>query len=830
MNHSAYPIAWTLVLATLAAPAVLVGQSRPADDLMSDAQAHTYRQVDGAELKLYVFQPPQRSTEPRPAIVFFFGGGWLRGTPAQFAPQCRLLAQRGLVTITADYRVHSRQRAMIVDAVADAQWAVRWVREHANDLGIDPKRIAAGGGSAGGHLAAATAMVKDFTGQDSKTGFLPDALILFNPALDLRRVAARERSDGRGIKARLGADAGDLSPAAHLRGNLPPTIIFHGKNDQLIAYEQVEAFVAAMTKAGNRCELVGFEGAGHAFFNQEPAFDETMRSTERFLASLGWLNGPATRPAAGAYLDAVRTFADNVLRHGRDTYGSERTALLADGVNIDTHEPAIWRLPEQQAADWKMPRAAIISNLASQQNLFRTLAGLSQLTGDDRYRQAAAEATAYGFAHLQHQSGLLQWGGHTAVDLESSTLIGEARTAGEAGKHELKRHYPFYELMWEVNPAATRRFIDSFWANHVLDWSTLDFNRHGPWAVVPGSPWDHQFAGGPVPFVGQGLTFSNTASDLFYAAAMVGRLTGDERPLAWAKRLARRYVEARHPVTGLGADNFSEEKTRRFVQQFGPEFGERCTEATVTSLYGNRYRQMAICQLRLSQMLGAAGDDFRQWAVEDLTAYARHCYDPATNSFRATLIDGTVLSPADVKRPAYVTPEQFAPRAATAQHFWAYALAASLDENPLLWKTARSIAAGLDLGEFGERSGEPGRLKLDTKATDANLIFALIDVHARWKDPAWLELARRIADNLLAAEFHQGFFTAGPEVRMCRFDTISPLALLHLHNALAGGNTPLAPYSSGSSYFHCPFDGLGRTYDNQAIYSIPKVNKPLKAK
>ena len=169
----------------------------------------------------------------------------------------------------------------------------------------------------------------------------------------------------------------------------------------------------------------------------------------------------APRPdRPGRYLPAVRTFADNVLRYGRDVYGPQHTPLFVDGINIDTHEPAVWKLPKEQVEAWKMPPQWILSNLASQQNLFRVLVVLSDLTGDPRYKQAAVDATRYAFDHLRHENGLLYWGGHAAWDLATDQPVGEGRTGDIAGKHEFKSNYPFYELMWEIDKDATRKFIE----------------------------------------------------------------------------------------------------------------------------------------------------------------------------------------------------------------------------------------------------------------------------------------------------------------------------------------------------------------------------------
>lgn len=535
----------------------------------------------------------------------------------------------------------------------------------------------------------------------------------------------------------------------------------------------------------------------------------------------------AQKAEAGRYLHAVNIFADNVLRHGRDVYGPQHTPLFADGLNVDTHEPAVWKLPKEQADAWKMPPQWTISNLASQQNLFRVLVALTDLTGDPRYKQAAVDATRYALDHLRHENGLLYWGGHAAWDLATDQPVGEGRTNGIAGKHEFKSNYPFYELMWDIDKDATRRFIESFWASHILRWDILDMNRHGAYLPIPAGMWDQQYVGGPVPFAGKGLTFFLTGSDMFYAAAMLYKLNGDQRPLIWAKHMGRRYADVRHPVTGLGADNYSIIEPDRMTRQFGAEFGDRFTEATVTSLYGNRYNRSAICQLKLAERLGDAGTDFKRWAVEDLTAYARHAYDPADNTFWATLIDGTKLTPADRKRDGYVEVRWLQKRPADGLHFWAYALAYKLSRDPLMWRMARSIGKGLGLGDFGAAPDTPPAPDLATKHADPNTIFGLIELYQATRRDEYLTLGNRIADNLLASQFHRGFFVTSPDHLFCKFDTITPLALLYLEVATQKLPVHLPMYAAGKSYFHCPYEGAGRTYDERVVYTAVRTSGPV---
>ncbi len=287
-----------LVSATIAPAAEKPAASRKAfsyPPTFEGARVETYREVGEAKLNVWIFEPAEKAAAgaKRPAIVFFFGGGWKSGSPSQFERQCRHFASRGMVAITADYRVASRQGVKPAECVADAKACVRWVRRNAERLGIDPARIAVGGGSAGGHLAAATATLPglDAAGDDPAVSAVPNALVLFNPALVLAPLAGldlKERGEG-ATAERFGCEPTEISPIHHVHSGQPPTLILHGKADTTVPIVTAEAFANAMKKAGNRCELVGYEGQPHGFFNGAK-YEETLAEADRFLVSLGFLS------------------------------------------------------------------------------------------------------------------------------------------------------------------------------------------------------------------------------------------------------------------------------------------------------------------------------------------------------------------------------------------------------------------------------------------------------------------------------------------------------------------------------------------------------------
>jgi acetyl esterase len=257
-------------------------------DELEGADIRIYKVVEGDSLKLSIVYPENFDAEKKyPAIIFFFGGGWRRGTVQQFAPHCNTLAGKGMIAIAANYRVQSRNNSTPFDAVADAKSAMRYLRRHACEIGIAGNKIVAAGGSAGGHLAACTALIACCNAPDDDLTIspVPNALILFNPVINTM-------PEGYGSE-RLGERAKSISPAHHVVEGAPPTLIFHGLDDKTVPFSNVKEFQGKMTQAGNACKVVSFSDAGHGFFNfgrnENRYFNQTMEEAVQFLQSLQYL-------------------------------------------------------------------------------------------------------------------------------------------------------------------------------------------------------------------------------------------------------------------------------------------------------------------------------------------------------------------------------------------------------------------------------------------------------------------------------------------------------------------------------------------------------------
>ena len=228
------------------------------------AEAFVFKKVGETEVRLHVVKPKDwKASDSRPCLVAFFGGGWSSGTPAKSISYAKWAAKYGLVGVAPDYRTRKRFEAKPEDCVADGREAVRWVQDHAKELGVDPARIVVQGTSAGGHVAAWTAIpepVSPETATDAVPSPSPMGLILIWPVTDTG-------TNGYGGPKRFSGDeirANRLSVTQRMPTKMPPTLVFHGTSDETVKYANSEEFQAKMKDNGNDCELIPFPGAPHS--------------------------------------------------------------------------------------------------------------------------------------------------------------------------------------------------------------------------------------------------------------------------------------------------------------------------------------------------------------------------------------------------------------------------------------------------------------------------------------------------------------------------------------------------------------------------------------
>jgi pectate lyase len=482
---------------------------------------------------------------------------------------------------------------------------------------------------------------------------------------------------------------------------------------------------------------------------------------------------------ANRLIHAIENFAGNVLKHARPY----PVPLLIDQPDCDGASQGFRLLSGRE-------EYFVLSNFSNQQELMRLLAGLTMVTGEQHYLQAAKDVVGHMFEHFADSSGLLGWGGHTAVALPVQEPAFER---GKGAVHELKCNYPYYDLMWEVDPDATKRFIEAFWNAHVEDWTTLDFNRHGTYMKSLGKVWLNPYTPKPVFFWGSGLTFVNTGSDLYYAASVLSRLTDEDAPLLWAERLANRYIETRQTGIGISGYQFSqcaqawcngpEVKGDRAQYQYAPYLpdGHLVYEGTL-------FRPLPVvqrCQLYLGATLGMRGEQFLTWALEEMIAWGRVAYRKQDNSFIPMLTDGYLLEGFTMQRDGYFGPEGSveSARFASPDYLWMYACGYRHSKDEFLWQMIRNIAAANGLGDIGEPGSAGLDLCMDTEAVDYRIIHGLLELYRSTNNAEFLRPAYLIAENILNTQYRDGWFmTDGKRV----INSPASLAVLHLAAAMLG--------------------------------------------
>ncbi|MFR9620702.1 MAG: GDSL-type esterase/lipase family protein [Rikenellaceae bacterium] len=319
-----------LLIALIASCAQLVS----AAEKITPSEIVTFKQTPTSELKLHIFYPEGHTpNDTRPVVVSFFGGGWSSGTASQFYQQSLYYNSLGMVAVSAEYRVKNRDKTTPFEAVMDGKSAIRWVRANAQKLGIDPERIVASGGSAGGHVASCTSLIETFNDPNDPSldvSSKPNAMMLFNPVVDTSE-------DGYG-KGAFNGDELTLSPTHHVRANLPPSIVFHGTQDRTVPFANGVQFVKAMVAADNNSRLVWGFGEPHSFFNgsymsatnADRNFDRTMYECTKFLIEIGFIDDREVKRVEEPIRIACVGDATTC------DYPKELTTLLGDAYRVES--------------------------------------------------------------------------------------------------------------------------------------------------------------------------------------------------------------------------------------------------------------------------------------------------------------------------------------------------------------------------------------------------------------------------------------------------------------------------------------------------------------
>ena len=221
---------------------------------------------DGRTEKLDVYLPPGEFKKNRPAVLFIHGGGFKTGDKAEFrsASVSADLARAGYVVASCNYVLFSKKNPGVwPQNVSDCRNAVRWLRQNAEALGVDPSRIAVAGGSAGGYLA----LMVGFSDDKVELGGDASAKVSAKVSAVINMYGVTDSTQhGQDTFIGAGPQAAKLfSPMTHVRANCPPVLILHGSADPTVPVKESEDLVKALVSVKADFEFIVIKDAVHTF-------------------------------------------------------------------------------------------------------------------------------------------------------------------------------------------------------------------------------------------------------------------------------------------------------------------------------------------------------------------------------------------------------------------------------------------------------------------------------------------------------------------------------------------------------------------------------------
>ncbi|RIJ43099.1 alpha/beta hydrolase [Pontibacter oryzae] len=248
-----------------------------------------YKTIRGYTLDAHIFLPDTLAPNKQyPAIAMFHGGSFFEGKPDWFFASCREYARKGWVAVAVEYSVADRHGNLLPEAIADGKSLVRYLRENAAKLQVDPSRIMVTGNSAGATIALALATigeVLDEPTENLKISSTPNAIMANAALADLT-----ETGHYWWHKHYTDKYIASVSPLHQVRAGLPPMLLLHGTNDTSVDMASVKEFVQVSSALSNSCVFVPLNGAPHMIWRIPYFANQIEQQRQSFIKSLGWLN------------------------------------------------------------------------------------------------------------------------------------------------------------------------------------------------------------------------------------------------------------------------------------------------------------------------------------------------------------------------------------------------------------------------------------------------------------------------------------------------------------------------------------------------------------
>ncbi len=583
-------------------------------------------------------------------------------------------------------------------------------------------------------------------------------------------------------------------------------------------------------------------------------------------------------------LSVLKEYIDNILKYGSDKKG--RAPIIADGIDRESKDQVVWKEP--------MAGDIVMSNLASQGAIMRIMDGLSTLTGESKYRDRVYDIYKYYTENGFADNGLIYWGGHAVFDMKTGEVKFASEKEYIAKAHELKNHYPYLKPFFDIDKEKTLKMTKAVWIAHMTDWKNLLFNRHGDYTKeLDYDMWNKpevvNRTKGLVP--SQDLPFRASANDFIYMALENYKESHDEKALEWAVMLWEKYYNIYDKNTGMGGDIYTTiegaegvmdpmtecepighwwdadpmppEYTFRYYgdrayNQFADQMieegyitpdrvGEICEPNVL--FYAYMPQQLACIDLELAKAVGLdtpLGQKIQKSVAIYLSSYVKYAYDYENNMTKPIWANGIDMTGFKIKRNGYycdgfysedgmvmekkpVNPSLVAEYVKTyinikeREDLKEYAL--------VIWGFIRNAMLHFGLGDVGENfPGDKMKLNVDTSASGAVLINSLVYLYEETKIAEYIDVARKIADNMIEENFIDGLFVENKNLRYARFggyNSGAPYALFMLSAAIKGEFENIEPYYDYDGFFNSDWiDQNGQYYwkrqDRAVLWTIEK--------
>ncbi len=514
----------------------------------------------------------------------------------------------------------------------------------------------------------------------------------------------------------------------------------------------------------------------------------------------------------GTRLEALIGHAETALKYARNIEGANQPRLFVDGYNKYTYEPTKWNKGLQSDEP-------VASNVYSILNFLKMLDGLTLMTGDPKYYEAAKEQIAVRFntPGLVDDNGVFYAGGHAFIDVMTGEKFG-------LEYHETKDYQLPWEFFWKIDPEGTKRMITGLWNEHILDWSNLAMNRHGVFNTPMTDVWDSEFTDtDPWMEAANAAAFMSTGNDLMEMAFFLTEATGDPKYAVWGERMLDKYIAVGNPETGLVGEQYgimTEDSTygkdRFLASVIGADFVTRTgfdfKTATIEDykIFGANSlitRTSLKCNTAYGPMFWAelykqnGNEKIYNFVKSNMLSWEEYIYDQKLHRYNTPILnDGTDLNEGKdgkqliaTKTGYYMTEGKPFPEYESVWGGVFPALIATVDmlkpdeteAYDRLWTAARSYARNVGLGDIGTRMGENIEMTPETGQCAAQYVQAVLMMYKYTGVQDYLDAACTMADRLVKSSYN-------PEVGA--FDTVknSPYIALDTETMYAVFMTEMA--------------------------------------